>query len=186
MVNQDHRRPRSGDGCKRRQLAEPFRVADARARTIREHLKERDIERPADSLRDLLPETIRTARVTARHAGDCINGGLAPELADKCHQQLGGVINQPGVEFSLRPFQRCMSSALAPARQAHAAIHPISFLRKTIGRYTSEPSSPALCRGRSVSVAPARNVASPNSTKPASCGEAQKGSPQAPMASRGL
>jgi hypothetical protein len=64
-----------------------------------------------------------------------------------------------------------MSSTLAAARQAHAAIHPTSLRLKIIGRYTTEPTSPTSCRGHSVSVAPARNVASANSTKPASCGE---------------
>jgi hypothetical protein len=116
--------------------------------------------------------------VAAGDAGDCISGGVvAPELADKCHQQLGGAINQSGVEFSLRSFRRGNVIGLG-AGPLSAGGNPSDIVSsKNIGRYTSEPSSPALCRGRSVSVAPVRNVALPNSTKPASCDEARQGKP---------
>jgi hypothetical protein len=78
--------------------------------------------------------------------------GLQPETVIQRVDKLRGLTSKP---INMNFF--CHSAARAdPAREAN---------------WRDRLARPASCRGRSVSLAPARKVASANSTKPASCGE---------------
>jgi hypothetical protein len=104
IVDEKHRGERIGDLLKRGQLGELLRVTDASTRAIGEHLKEGEAKIVGDSLRDLLSEAVRPARMTARDARDSRGGPATMQLLDKLSHKFGRLADEPRVELPLRPL----------------------------------------------------------------------------------
>jgi hypothetical protein len=105
IVDQNHRGARIGYLLKGPKLHEFFWVANAGTGPIREHLKEGETERPADSLCDLFAKAIRAARVTARYGGDRVSGPAAMKLPNKGSNQFGSSSDELSVKCPLRQLQ---------------------------------------------------------------------------------